>query len=57
MACLKTKILKDLNHIYYAIITAKFVEYTYRAPAIAFPRKKHSPMLTPTSGPRARPMR
>lgn len=30
---------------------------TYSAPATAFPRKKHRPMLTPTSGPRARPMR
>nr|GMD05386.1 hypothetical protein Iba_chr06bCG6020 [Ipomoea batatas]GMD11638.1 hypothetical protein Iba_chr06fCG5660 [Ipomoea batatas] len=30
---------------------------TYIAPEIAFPRKKQRPILTPTSGPKARPIR
>jgi hypothetical protein len=46
--------IKDLNENckYLAIAV-----YTHIDPATAFPRKKHNPILTPTSGPSARPMR
>jgi len=39
------------------VASEKKTRFTHRAPATAFPRKKHNPILTPISGPRARPMR
>jgi hypothetical protein len=61
--CIKKKNLQGTNcknHITGAAtetITKVIKTKTYIAPATVFPRKKHKPILTPTSGPRARPMR